>query len=550
MGKRDLLFIGMCLCGMVAVAGSLLDQGPLQHSTSVVISSQPQLPNFQETVAQVDEAFSSDWSHANLQPANRASDLLIARRLSLALTGSIPSFEEIRTLQRLPKERRITDWVDRLLSDRRYTDYLAERLARAYVGTEEGPFLVYRRRRFVKWLSSQLADNRPYDQLVRDLITVEGLWTDSPAANFLTVTIDQNGDKQPDETRLAGRITRAFLGIRIDCLQCHDDKLDQIVLGDFTHQRTGLQSDFHQLAAYFGSVQNSLTGIQDKPAQRYHFKYLDEEQEKLVEPAVPFYPQLLSQQESRRAELAHWLTSNENKAFARATVNRIWAIMFGQPLVKPIDSIPLHGPFPPGLEILAEDFSTHGFDLARLIRIISSLEVFQLESRADFPLTKNHEAHWAVFPLTRLRPEQVAGSIIQACSLTTIDADAHILRQLLRYFNQNDFIRRYGDLGDDEFRNRGGTITQRLLMLNGKLVKERTSDNPLASASNRILMVTSDNRKAVEIAYLTVFSRLPSNRELDHFHKTLQQSTGSERSNHMNDLFWVLLNSTEFSWNH
>ena len=227
MGKRDLLFIGMCFCGMVAVAGSLLDQGPLQHSTSVVISSQPQLSNFLETVAQVDEAFSNDWSQAGLQSTTRASDLLIARRLSLALTGSIPSFEEIRTLQRLPKERRVTDWVDRLLSDQRYADYLAERLARAYVGTEEGPFLVYRRRRFVKWLSSQLADNRPYDQLVRDLITVEGLWTDSPAANFLTVTIDQNGDKQPDETRLAGRITRAFLGIRIDCLQCHDDKLDQ-----------------------------------------------------------------------------------------------------------------------------------------------------------------------------------------------------------------------------------------------------------------------------------------------------------------------------------
>ena len=107
-----------------------------------------------------------------------------------------------------------------------------------------------------------------------------------------------------------------------------------------------------------------------------------------------------------------------------------------------------------------------------------------------------------------------------------------------------------GDLGDDEFRDRGGTITQRLLMLNGKLVKERTSDNPFANASNRILMVTGDNRKAVEIAYLTVFSRLPSDRELNHFQQLLQQSTGKERSNHMNDLFWVLLNSTEFSWNH
>jgi len=535
---------------MVAVAGSLLDHGPLQHSATRTASNKPSILNFHETVKQINEAFADDWSKADLQSTKRASDLLVARRLSLALTGSIPSFEEIRTIQQLPQEQRITHWVNRLLSDQRYSDYLAERLARAYVGTEEGPFLVYRRRRFVKWLSSQLASNRPYDQLVRDLITVEGLWTDSPAANFLTVTIDQNGDRQPDEARLAGRITRAFLGIRIDCLQCHDDKLDQIVLGDSTQQRTGLQSDFHQLAAYFGSVQNSLTGIQDKPTQKYHFKYLDEEQGKVVQPAVPFYPQLLGQQESKRAELAHWLTSPKNHAFARATVNRIWAIMFGQPLVKPIDSIPLHGPFPPGLDILADDFAKHGFDLARLIRIISSLEVFQLESRANFPLTEDHEAHWAVFPLTRLRPEQVAGSIIQACSLTTIDADAHILRQLLRYFNQNDFIRRYGDLGDDEFRARGGTITQRLLMLNGKLVKERTSENPLANASNRILMVTRNHRKAIEIAYLTVFSRLPSDRELKHFQAPLEQSTGKDRTNHMNDLFWILLNSTEFSWNH
>ena len=550
MGKRDLLFIGICLCGIVAVAGSLLDQGPLQNSSTVTVASRANLASLQETVEQVDETFAQDWSQADLQSATRANDLLVARRLSLALTGSIPSFEEIRRLQQLPSEQRIPHWVNQLLTDQRYFDYLAERLARAYVGTETGPFLVYRRRRFVSWLSNQLAENRPYDELVQELITVDGLWTDSPAANFLTVTIDQNGDNQPDETRLAGRITRAFLGIRIDCLQCHDDKLDQIVLGDSDQQRTGLQSDFHQLAAYFGSVENSLTGIQDKSTQEYHVKYLDEEQEKLVEPTVPFYPQLLSKQSSKREELAHWLTADKNSAFARATVNRIWAIMFGQPLVKPIDSIPLHGPFPPGLEILADDFAEHGFDLARLIRIISSLNVFQLESRADFPLTENHEAHWAVFPLTRLRPEQVAGSVIQACTLTTIDADAHIFRQLLRYFNQNDFIRRYGDLGDDEFRDRGGTVTQRLLMLNGTLVKQRTSDNPFANASNRILMVTNDNTKAVETAYLTIFSRLPSKRELAHFQQLLQQSTGKKRSNHMNDLFWILLNSTEFSWNH
>ncbi|MCP3692441.1 MAG: DUF1549 domain-containing protein [Planctomycetaceae bacterium] len=550
MDRRDVLFIGICFCGLIAVASNLLNHRLLQGSVSLQEQDPGTRTDIQETIQRVNDTFRQHWENANLQVASPAPDLQIARRLSLALAGTTPSFEEIRILQELPAEDRIPWWINHLLSDRRYADYLAERLARAYVGTEQGPFLVYRRRRFVTWLSDQLAENRPYDELVRELVTVNGLWTDSPAANFLTVTIDQNDDNQPDEARLAGRITRAFLGIRIDCLQCHDDKLDQIVLGPPGQPRTGLQSDFHHLAAYFGSVENSLLGIRDQPNQEYLFKYLGQEDQEQVTPTVPFFPQLAKIEGSKREQLASWLTADENKAFSRATVNRIWAIMLGQPLVNPIDSIPLHGPFPPGLQILADDFTAHGFDLARLIRIIASLQVFQMDSRADFTVTTEHENQWAVFPLTRLRPEQVAGGIIQACSLTTIDANAHILRQLGRYFSQNEFIKRYGDLGEDEFGNQGGTITQRLLMLNGKLIDERTKDNPFTNASTRIMMVTRDPARAVETGYLCVLSRLPTGKELEYFRDRLQALTGKDRARSMEDLFWVLLNSTEFSWNH
>ncbi|MEC8590156.1 MAG: hypothetical protein VXZ15_01260, partial [Planctomycetota bacterium] len=79
-------------------------------------------------------------------------------------------------------------WLNYILEDERFADYFAERLARAYVGVENGPFIVYRRRRFVHWLSDQILSNRPYDDLVRHLLTDEGLWTDSPAVNFVSVT--------------------------------------------------------------------------------------------------------------------------------------------------------------------------------------------------------------------------------------------------------------------------------------------------------------------------------------------------------------------------
>src|SRR5690606_23622776 len=142
-------------------------------------------PTLQHTLAELNQAFQHHWQPHPLTPAPRADDLLIARRLSLALTGTIPSFEEIRALEAQPASERLHWWVSRLLDDRRYADYVAERFARAFVGTEEGPFLIYRRRRFVSWLSDQLQQNTPYDQIVRQLISGTGLWTDSPGVNFL-----------------------------------------------------------------------------------------------------------------------------------------------------------------------------------------------------------------------------------------------------------------------------------------------------------------------------------------------------------------------------
>src|SRR5262249_39105250 len=141
---------------------------------------------------------------------------------SLALTGSIPSLEEIRQFEDYTGRDRLQWWVAGVLKERRFADYFAERLARAFVGTEDGPFLVYRRRRFVSWLSDQLHAGRPYDGLVREMIESEGLWTDRPSTNFITVTIEQDKKNAPNPERLAARVARAFLGVRLDCAQCHN----------------------------------------------------------------------------------------------------------------------------------------------------------------------------------------------------------------------------------------------------------------------------------------------------------------------------------------
>lgn len=490
--------------------------------------------------AQVDVEFKAHWQSLGLKSATNADNLLIARRLSLALTGTVPSLEEVRALESIESDQQIVWWLGHLLDDRRFSDHVAERLARAYVGTEDGPFIVFRRRRFVSWLSDALLANTPYDEIVRALISDRGAWTDSPGINFITVTNDTNEEGQPDEARLAARTTRAFLGVRLDCMQCHDDNLG----GDW------LQSDFHQLAAFFSEARSSGVGIQDT-SREYEFTYLDQDESETVKPSVPFQPELVHDTNNRRTQLANWVTHKENKAFARATVNRVWALLFGRPLVEPIDSIPLDGPYPPGFEALSQDFAVHGYDLHRLIVQIASTNVFQQQSRTDREVTAQHESAWAVFPVTRLRPEQVAGSIVQTASLPTIDSTSHIIRRLVATTEVGDFIKRYGDTGEDEFEDRGGTIPQRLVMLNGELVKERTKDDLVFNAATRIAQQVSDDQKAIEAAFLVVFTRRPSETERDFFAKQLSdEDTKISRSERLEDIFWSLLNSTEFCWNH
>jgi len=198
--------------------------------------------------------------------------------------------------------------------------------------------------------------------------------------------------------------------------------------------------------------------------------------------------------------------------------------------------------------VLVDDFVESGFDLHRLIRLIASTRAFQIESAADFEVTSNHEDEWAVFPTLRLRPDQVAGAIAQSTKLTTIDSTSHIVTQLTRFGQQNDFVKRFGDPGEDEFKDRGETVTQRLLMLNGSMIDERLK-NPLHTPVY-ISGLTPNVEKAIETIYLSTLTRRPTAEEKNRFVKQLAEKRGNERVNGILDLYWALINSAEFRWNH
>jgi len=336
--------------------------------------------------------------------------------------------------------------------------------------------------------------------------------------------------------RLAGRVTRAFLGLRLDCAECHNHPF-----------AAWKQADFQGLSAFFGQTHVGFKGIYDGSGE-YEVKDRKTEETKMVTPKVPFNPELLPDHGPRRRQLAEWVTHPKNPYFAKAAVNRVWALVFGRPLVEPVDNLEPETPIPPALQILADDFAANHFDLRHLIRVIASTEVFRLDSATERETGEAEEKLWAVFPLTRLRPEQVAGSVIQTSSVATINAQSNLFVRLARQGQENQFVTRYGDSGEDEFDGRGGTIPQRLLMLNGELVRERIKDDPF-NASTRIAMMAPNDAKAVEVVYLCVLSRRPTPEEATHFEASLREPS-LKRAQRMESIYWALINSTEFSWNH
>lgn len=506
-------------------------------------------PNdLEQTLAELNRCFEAEWAEASVEPAPQADWLTICRRISLALVGTGLSLQEVRELQSLPESDRVSVHLDRLLGDPRYHDYWAERFTRLYVGAEDGPFIAFRRRRFRSWLSDALAANQRYDRIIRQLVTAEGLATDRPEVNFLTVTLNANEANQPDPIRLAARTSRAMLGLRIDCMQCHDDFLGNVSLGDGDELREGTQRDFHSLAAFYaGARMNGLQGIRSEE-RTYEYHFLRDTQTSKVEPTVPFAKHLLPEQGSPRSRLATWLTHPKNKQAARAIASRIWALLYGRAITPAVDNIPLDKPTHPAIDLLAADFVEHGFDLRRLVRLVVMSGPFQRDSEASFEITQRHEDAWSVFPLVRLRPEQVAGTVIQASRVKTVDRESSLLIQLMKLGGVNDFVTRYGDIGEDEFNQDNVTITQRLIMLNGELIRESVDDNPVLNSCSHVLMFSGSDEHAVESTYLCVLNRLPDEEESRVFTEKLAKS--KNRNETIADLYWVLLNSSELAWNH
>jgi hypothetical protein len=487
-----------------------------------------------DEVGRLDAMLAARWQTEGVALAPRADDLTVLRRLSLALFGQSPSLEEIRRFEADGGPDRLARWVNAMLLDSRFHRYWAERLSRAWVGADRGPFIVFRRDRFDDWLAGELSKNTPYDQMVREVVASEGTWTGEPATNFITTAV---ANREVDSDKLTGRTMRVFLGERLECAQCHDHPF-----------KPWTQAQFDGVKAFFDRTDVSALGVTTRaPGEVKKRSKMGMETRESAHgaPAVPYGDDWLPASGTPRERLAGWLTDARNVNLSRALVNRAWALMYGRPLNEPVDEVPAVGD-EPLLDALAEDFASHGHDLRRLVTTMALARSFSLESRELGATEKNV---WAAYPVTPLRPEQVVGALLQSGAVRSIDRDRHVVVRGVRLLREKAFIDEYGDPGEAELSPQADTVARALFRMNGKLPDDVLKAEPFSTTGRVALLANSDD-EAVEALWLSYLTRRPTEEEVQKVRPMLAGLKGEPRGKALADVAWGLFNSSEFSWNH
>jgi hypothetical protein len=376
----------------------------------------------------------------------------------------------------------------------------------------------------------------PYDQTVRELLTAEGQAFQAGPTLFYAVL-----GAKPEE--LATATSRALLGVQIGCAQCHDHP--------FNHWS---QRDFWSFAAFFARLE------QPQGQQQFVAVVRESGDRELTLPDSDevVRPKYLSGDEvpadaagPRRQLLADWMTSRDNPYLARATVNRVWAHLFGRGIVEPVDDLGAHNPpsHPELLDELAKYFVDSGFDVRQLVRTLAMTRAYQLSSASDSSDPAPARL-FARMSLKTLTADQLYDCLEAATGKRANPAMAQAAA-FGRAYDQNRqaFVSKFAAPAGSPTEYQGG-IPQALTLMNGALVRAGTDiEQSDILYSLEAPFFTDEER--VETLFLAALSRAPDERERQLFveHVTRGESPQARREA-LSDVLWALLNSAEFTLNH
>ncbi len=489
----------------------------------------------------------------------RIDDERFLRRVSLDIIGRLPSPEEVTVFALDPSPDKRTKIVNKLLSDPRYGENWGRywRDVIMYRKTEE-------RNQFLlsipldSFLEESFNSNKPWSQVATEFITAKGGANENGACGLI---VAQQG--QPEE--ITGEVSRIFLGVQIQCAQCHDHPTDRWT-----------RENFHQLAAFFPRVASqpnrqgqgarpeiTVTAIDSEGSFRgrapMNARVRGTLEHRMSDPKNPQSDGTLMQpvlfatgdklpigtpDAERRGTLAKWITDKDNPYFAKAFINRLWAELTGEGFYEPIDDLgpDRHATAPKTLEYLAREFANSDYDIKWLFRTITATEMYQLPSAPrrgpeDPPMQHN--------VAQRLRADQVFDNLLLVLEATEPQGGpagpfggaarfAGPRRQFATTFGYDPSLRR------DEVQS---SIPQALTLMNSPLISGTLRGTGNTMLARKLAAIQDDSALTQEL-FLRVLGREASPSELTTCLQFVKQL--NNRTEAFEDLLWGLINSAEF----
>jgi hypothetical protein len=524
-----------------------------------------------EVIAFINDQIRKGWKDAGVKPSPEATDNEWCRRVYLDVLGRIPSVKELQKFLANKSKAKKAELIDQLLESDDYVEEYARNWTTLWTNTligrpksdrDEARDLVDRDG-MQQYLRRTFLTNKPYDKMVFDLVSATG--ANKPgeegyngAVNFVLDNLQENA------TTATAKTARYFLGLQVQCTQCHNHPFNEWKqnqfwsLNAFFRQTKALRTFQGREIVAVRLENEDFAGESGDPEEADIFYEL---RNGTMEVAYPTFvdgteisPKGYADEVNRRLELAKLMVKSEY--LGKAIANRMWAHFLGYGFTKPIDDMGPHNPasHPVLLDYLGQTFAATGHDLKRLIRWVTLSEPYGLSSKFG-GRAKNKDDDPALgakplfshFYIRQMQAEQLYESLLTATEAQKAKGSyedqektkANWLRQFTLAFGTDE---------GDESTTFNGTIPQTLMMFNGELVKEATSFDK----GTFLYKMINGNMKPhdrIDYLYMAALARKPSKQEMN-IANQLFMARGGDLSKAMQDVWWALLNTNEFILNH
>ena len=487
----------------------------------------------------VDTLVHNKLKKLRILPSELCDDATFIRRVYLDIIGKMPTPEEVTRFVSEPSTGKREIIVDELLKRPEFTEVWVMKWAELLQIRSADQVLQFSYKsalQYYEWLEKQISKNVPVDQMVRSLIGATGGSFENPAANFYKI--------ERDTLKTAENTAQVFMGMRIQCAQCHNHPFDRWTM-----------NDYYSFAAFFAQtgrkagedpretvVFNSKSGGVRHPVGNRDMK------PKFLGAEMPD-----TNERDRREVLADWLASPRNPYFAQNLVNIVWAHFMGKGIVDPVDDVRVSNPAsnPELLEKLAAQFTDYKYDFRKLVRDITTSRTYQLSIQSN-ESNKDDTSNFAKSYIRRIRAEVLLDAINQVTS--TDDKFRGLPRgaravQIADGRTSTYFLTTFGRATREtpcscEVKMEPN-LSQALHLLNGDTVNQKIQSGGVVRT---LLKEGKSNEQVIDDLYLRTLGRKPTGEESAKLIGFIKD--GKQPETVLNDVFWSLLNAKEFVFNH